>query len=245
MSSMIQLVPGGRLRMRSFQLTLQRQWDLIDQSQLVEWSPVIQDVLSWWLDRDRLVLGVSLELVSPQLKFWSDASDVGWGAHLDEQVASGLSAPEDVERSINARELLAFERALKWFAPLLAGASVAVFADNLTAVSYLRNQGGTQFFFSELHRSEDSPLGGGSVSSAFPTVCYGETQCAGGRSFSPKPDLGLRVDAEAGGLQGSVQEVAGVNRPVCNISKSQMFHIFFSLPRSQCSGDGCASSKLE
>ena len=100
------------------------------------------------------------------------------------------------------------------------------------------------FFFSELHRSEDSLLGGGSVSSDFPTVSCGETQCPGGRSFSPKPDLGLRVDAEAG-LQGSVQEVAGVNRPVCNISKSQMFHIFFSLPRSQCSGDGCASSKLE
>ena len=101
------------------------------------------------------------------------------------------------------------------------------------------------FFFSELHRSDDSPLGGGSVSSDFPTVYYGETQCASGRSFSPKTDLGLRVVAEAGGLQGFVQEVAGVNRLVCNISKSQMFHIFFSLPRSQCYGDGCASSKLE
>ena len=101
------------------------------------------------------------------------------------------------------------------------------------------------FFFSELHRSEDSPLGGGSVCSDFPTVYYGETQCASGRSFSPKSDLGLRVDAEAGGLRGSVQEVAGFDRPVCNISKSQMFHIFFSLPRSQCSGYGCASSKLE
>ena len=101
------------------------------------------------------------------------------------------------------------------------------------------------FFVSEFHRSEDSPLGGGSVCSDFPTIYYGETQCAGGRSFSPEPDLGLRVDAEAGGLQGSVQEVAGVNRPVCNISKSQMFHIFFSLPRSQCSGDGCTASKLE
>ena len=147
LSSMIQLVPGVHLRMRSLQLPLQRQWDLIDQSLLVEWSPVIQDVLSWWLDRDRSVLGVSLELVSPQLEFWSVASDVGWGAHLDEQVASGLSAPEDVERSINAREILAFERALKWFAPLLAGSSVAVFADNSTAVSYLRNQGGTRSSF--------------------------------------------------------------------------------------------------
>ena len=27
-------------------------------------------------------------------------------------------------------------------------------------------------------------------------------------------------DAEAGGLQGFVQEVAGVSRPVCNVSKS-------------------------
>ena len=91
------------------------------------------------------------------------------------------------------------------------------------------------FFFSELHRAEDSPLGGGSVCSDFPSVYYGETQYASGRSFSPKPDLGLRVDTEAGGLRGSVQEVAGFDRPVCNISKSQMFHIFFSLPRSQCS----------
>ena len=147
LSSMIQLVPGGRLRMRSLQLTLRRQWDQIDQSQLVEWSLVIQDDLSWWRDRDRLVLGVSLEQVFPQLQLWSDASDVGWGAHLDEQFASGLWAPEDVERSINAWELLAIESALKWFAPLLAGSSVAVFADNSTAVSYLRNQGGTRSSF--------------------------------------------------------------------------------------------------
>ena len=147
LSSMIQLVPGGRLRMRSLQLTLRRQWDRIDQSQLVEWSPVIQDVLSWWRDRDRLGLGVSLEQVFPQLELWSDASDVGWGAHLDEQFASGLWAPEDVERSINARELLAIESALKWFAPLLAGSSVAVFADKSAAVSYLRNQGGIRSSF--------------------------------------------------------------------------------------------------
>ena len=58
LSSMIQLVPGGRLLMRSLQLPLRRQWGQIDQSQLVEWSPVIQDDLSWWRDRDRLVLSV-------------------------------------------------------------------------------------------------------------------------------------------------------------------------------------------
>ena len=68
-----------------------------------------------------------------------------WGS--PPQFASGLWAPEDVEHSINARELLAIESALRWFAPLLAGSSVAVFADKSTTVSYLRNQGGTRFSF--------------------------------------------------------------------------------------------------
>ena len=101
------------------------------------------------------------------------------------------------------------------------------------------------FLFSEFHRSEDSPLGGESPCGDFPTVYHGETQCPRGCSISPKSNPGLRMDAEAGGLQGSVQEMAGVDRPIRNISKSQMFNIFFSLPRSQCSGDGCSSSKLE
>ena len=46
--------------------------------------------LQWWLHLPRLSLGVSLHQVSPVLHFWSDASDVGWGTHLDCQVASGL-----------------------------------------------------------------------------------------------------------------------------------------------------------
>ena len=165
-----------------------------------------------------------------------------WGS--PPQFASCMWAPGDVERLINARELLAIESALRWFAPLLAGSSVAVFADKSTAVSYLRNQGGTRSSFLNsiaqriLRWAED-------LSVVISPQVIGETQCASGRPFSPKPGLGLRVDAEAGGLQGFVQEVAGVTRPVCNVSESQLFLIFFSLPQSQCYEDGCSSSKLE
>ena len=218
LSSMIHLVPGGRLRMRSLQRTLRRRWDRIDQSQLVEWSPVIQDVLSWWRDRDRLGLGVSLEQVSPQLELWSDASDVGWGAHLDEQFASGLWALEDGERSINARELLAIESALKWFIPLLAGSSMAVFADKSTAVSYLRNQGGIRSSFLNFIAQRILRWAEGLSMVISPQFIMGKHNVLADVFFiSPKPDLGLRVDAEAAGLQGFVQEVAGVNRPVCNV----------------------------
>ena len=93
LSSMIQLIPGGRLRMRSLPFTLQRSWDQIDQLKLVAWNPEIRSDLDWWLDRDRLVLGIALEQVSPQLDLWSDASDVGWGTHLGEEVVSGRSSP--------------------------------------------------------------------------------------------------------------------------------------------------------
>ena len=98
---------------------------------------------------------------------------------------------------------------------------------------------------SELHCAEDSPLGGVSSSCDLPTVHHGEAQRASGCFVSPEPDSGLRMDTETGGLSGSVQEVAGLDRPFCHISKSPMFDIFFTLPRSECSGNGCASSELE
>ena len=69
---------------------------------------------------------------------------MGWGAHLGDDFAFGLWPPADLKMSINARELLAIERALEFFAPLLQNSSVAVFADNSTAVAYLRNQEGTR-----------------------------------------------------------------------------------------------------
>ena len=144
LSSMIQLVPGGRLRMRSLQLVLRRSWDQVDQSTLVRWTQEVRVDLEWWLYREHMELGVSLDQVSPQLDLWSDASDVGWGAHLGDDFASGLWSPADLEMSINARELLAIERSLEFFAPLLQNSSVAVFADNSTAIAYLRNQGGTR-----------------------------------------------------------------------------------------------------
>ena len=144
LSSMTQLVLGGRLRMRSLQFVLRQSWDRVDQSVLIRWTPGIRQDLEWWLDRTRLELGISLDQVSPQLDLWPDASDVGWGAHLGEEVTSGLWSREELALSINARELLAVERALLFFAPQISNCTVAVFADNSTAIAYLRNQGGTR-----------------------------------------------------------------------------------------------------
>ena len=144
LSSLAHLVPGGRLRMRSLQLCLHRSWDRLDLQAPVPVSWVCLQDLQWWLHLPRLSSGVSLSQVSPDLHFWSDASDVGWGAHLERQVASGLWDSGQAALSINARELLAVHLGLRQFQSSLRGMTVAVFCDNTTAVAYLRKEGGTR-----------------------------------------------------------------------------------------------------
>ena len=144
LSSLAHLVPGGRLSMRSLQLCLNLSWDHVDLSFPVAWSAECLQDLQWWLHLPRLSQGVSLRQVSPSLDFWSDASDVGWGAHLGPHVASGLWDLGQASLSINARELLAIQHGLLHFQLSLQGHTVAVFCDNVTAVAYLRKEGGTR-----------------------------------------------------------------------------------------------------
>ena len=95
LASLIALVPGGHLRMRSLQLALRQAWDRFDDSVLVSWDSDCLSDLGWWLNRFCLERGVSLSQVSPNLDFWSDASDVGWGAHLGDSVVSGRWSPQE------------------------------------------------------------------------------------------------------------------------------------------------------
>ena len=93
LSSLAHLVPGGRLRMRSLQLCLHRSWDRQDLEAPVSASMECLHDLQWWLHLPCLSLGVSLCQVSPDLHFWSDASDVGWGAHLDVRSLQACGTP--------------------------------------------------------------------------------------------------------------------------------------------------------
>ena len=129
--------------MRSLQLVLRSLWDFQDDSMMIPWNRNCKRDLIWWTQDDRLRQGTSLEVILPDLSLWSDASDTGWGAHLGEKVASGLWGESEAKQSINWRELRAVHLALVSFTEELTGSSVALFVDNSTAVSYLKNQGGT------------------------------------------------------------------------------------------------------
>ena len=225
-------MPGSRLRMRSLQLRLHRLWDREDDSTLILWDSACCQDLEWWLALDRLELGISLDQVNLHLDFWSDTSDVGWGAHLLDLTASGLWSLEEVELSINARELLAVEKGLLHFAQLVSNSTVAVFSDNSTALAYLHKQWGDSVSNPQCHLSEDSPLGGDSRSCSSPSVYSGQEQCSNGLLVSSESSSGVRVDSQVGGVSSVEQEVAGDDRSFCHLVESPLFTLYFALPRS-------------
>ena len=54
-------------------------------------------------------------------------------------------------------------------------------------------------------------------------------------------DSGFRVDPETVCVSTASEKVAGINRLICNLTKSPLLTLFFSVPRSQCSWDRCSS----
>ena len=93
LSSLTLLVKGGMLRMRSLQLRLRSEWNFRDDYLRIPWDPLCQEDLLWWSRATQQREGVDLSLPVPDLSFYSDASDVGWGAIIGEQQVSGVWTP--------------------------------------------------------------------------------------------------------------------------------------------------------
>ena len=143
MSSMSSIVPGSRLRMRPLQLRLNAAGRLLPDSASVAWVDSCLADLQWWSDESHLLVGLPLDLPQQGLALYTDALDSGWGAFLDDSHLSGLWSPNSSRFSINHRELLAVLYGVQGFLPVLRHQSVSLFVDNTTALSYLRNQGGS------------------------------------------------------------------------------------------------------
>ena len=87
--------------------------------------------------------------------------------------------------------------------------------------------------------SGSNALGGAPFHLHSASVHHGAQQRVGRFSLSSKSDSGFRVDPETVCVSAASEKVAGVNRPVRNLT------LFFSIPRSQCSGDRCSSPTVE
>ena len=138
--------PLGRLHLRPLQFYLLAHWAPASRN-LTALIPVkhilLDHHLRWWLDRKCTRAGMLLDIPEARAQLFTDASESGWGAHMDTLQASGLWSAREAMLHINQLEMIAVRNALLAFRTQLAGLPVQLMSDNATVVSYLTKQGGT------------------------------------------------------------------------------------------------------
>ena len=100
LSSLTLLVKGGMLWMRSVQIRLRSWRNLRDELLRIPCDPLCKEDLLWWSWATQQREGVDLSLPVPDLSFYSDESDVGWGAIVGEHQVSGVWTPRQRELSM-------------------------------------------------------------------------------------------------------------------------------------------------
>ena len=207
----------------------------------VRWSPENRQDLLWWLDHEWLEFGISLEQVSPQLDLWSDASDVGWGGAsrrgssfrpLVSRGAAQLHQPSGV-----VSDLLGAPAFSASGSEHLSGS----LCSHYNSAGLPAESGGHHVCGIEPDSAGSPALGGAPFNFSPTSIYYGTQQCVGRLSLSSTSGSGFRVEPETACVSTTSEKMAGVDRPICNLSKSPLLTLFFSVPRSQCSWDGCSS----
>jgi hypothetical protein len=147
LASMEKQVPYGRCFLRPIQWCLASQWSIMTDSLNVEIT--LNDrsrvALDWWIHPANMFRGMPLADYIPDRTFFTDASEIAWGAHKDELELSGRWTPQERQLHINVLELKAVTNAFEiWSARAPPGTRWLVYTDNTTVVAHINKQGGTK-----------------------------------------------------------------------------------------------------
>ena len=243
LSSLTLLVSGGMLRMRLLQLCIKDQWDFLDDQFQVSWSPLCREDLLWWSRVAKLQEGVSLSLPAPDISFFMDASDIGWGALVGEHHASGLWSP--LQKTLNQHERASSSSARPAGLRTPVGGHVGSPVLRQHHHSSLSSSFGRNVLLrSKRHSKGGSPLGGESPRPSSAPVHHGVVQCHRGRPKSTQSGDWVRMDSSPGGSRSAGPQMASSDRSVCNLPDSEAPSVFLTGLRSTGRGDGCSSPTL-
>ena len=145
-------LPSAPLHYRALQFLMNsvHSEDQVQETLANKFNTVVQlDLMSksdllWWISLDRDSLSTPIVLPPPSVSIESDASNKGWGAVLNSQTRTGgIWSMQEQEHHINYLELLAAFLALQAFGKTWANMVVLCRLDNVTAVTYINQKGGT------------------------------------------------------------------------------------------------------
>ncbi|CAH2226848.1 jg13433 [Pararge aegeria aegeria] len=135
------VVPKGRLHYRGLLDLL----NVASKKTTSSRNPLSKEALknlTWWLQNH--CLPSCVHLPAPNHFLVTDASDLAWGAQLDSRAFSGQWTDQEQDLHCNQKELLAVLKVLQVQHRFLNRSTVLWQSDNRTAVSYIRNEGGTK-----------------------------------------------------------------------------------------------------
>ena len=101
-----------------------------------------RESIRWWTLPP--MNGMDLTPYNTHIAMTKDASNYGWGATMEEKMASGRWSAAERELHINHSELSAVFRGIQRFLRHLRNKRVTVHLDNVTAAAYLAKEGGTR-----------------------------------------------------------------------------------------------------
>ena len=98
----------------------------------------------WWLDPKNVLQGELLHSKEHEVLIFTDASNAGWGAHLDKQSTRGVWSQLETHLHINLLEMKAVLLALQFFQQNCINNQVLIASDNTSVVAYINKQGRTK-----------------------------------------------------------------------------------------------------
>ena len=109
LASTEKMVPKGHLHSRPFQFHLKEHWRYLQSlDSLLPWTETISAHLEWWQNPTNVMKGADLHPKDHSIQLFTDTSNEGWGAHL-EQATKGLWSDREKRLHINVLDLCPFK----------------------------------------------------------------------------------------------------------------------------------------
>ena len=138
LTSTEKMVTERRLHMRPFQFHLKEHWRYPQSlDSLLPWAKTISAHQDSWENLTNVMKGADLHPKDHSIQLFTDASNEGWGAHLDQTSTKDLWSGREKNLHRNVLELKAVFLALRMFKDQSQNPTVLVAIDNSTVVAYI------------------------------------------------------------------------------------------------------------
>ena len=187
---------------------------------------------------------VVLDDPTTDLSFYSEASDVGWGAIMGEQQVSGVWTPSQKQVSITLREMMAVHNVLLAFQPAPQR------QDDRPVLRQCHNSRVSQAIGRHevrgpVPQSKGDPPVGRIYADHDPTPVHpGFSQYESGSPQSAQPGDRVRVDTSPTGGPGSPSPVAGDHRPFSSLADGKTPSVLCPSVGTQGNGSRCIPPTL-